>query len=276
MVSFKHYKQRIADFYNARKDYDDDTPHGQTLTRKQRALTLFEYTNLQAGQSVLDAATGTGNIAIQAAEIVGANGSVIGIDVATDLLAIAQKKIQAANLHNIELIEIDVEQYESESNRFDAIYCSFAIVLFADIPAILERWYRFLKPAGFVAFTASSEDSYLTPAIVDACAQNNVALPNLHSTLGTIDRCEQILRNIGFENIRIYPRQLGVYLTVEQAKNRWNGRLWFHPDDPLPDLDAETIHKIKAAYDAKIESLATAQGVWHEELIFYTVANKPS
>ncbi len=276
MPMLNDYKQRIVNFYNSRKDYDDDRPHGQVLTRKQRAIALFEYTDLQIGQSVLDAATGTGNIAIQAAEIVGENGSVIGIDIAAVLLAIAQQKIQSANLSNIKLIEIDVEQYESQPNQFDAIYCSFAIVLFANIPAVLEKWYRFLKPGGFVAFTASSEDSYLTPAIVDACAQNNITLPNLHFTLGTIDRCEQILSKIGFETIRVHPRQLGVYLTVEQAKNRWNGQFWLHPDDPLPSLDAKTVQNLKAAYDANIESLATDRGVWHEELIFYVVAHKPN
>ncbi|MBW4638641.1 MAG: methyltransferase domain-containing protein, partial [Gloeocapsa sp. UFS-A4-WI-NPMV-4B04] len=37
----------------------------------------------------MDVATGTGNIAIEAAKKVGANGSVLGIDIAVALLKIA-------------------------------------------------------------------------------------------------------------------------------------------------------------------------------------------
>ncbi|OUL18313.1 methyltransferase, partial [Nostoc sp. T09] len=30
------------------------------------------------------------------------------------------------------------------------MYCSFAIVLFSNIPKVLENWYRFLKSGGFI------------------------------------------------------------------------------------------------------------------------------
>lgn len=263
------YKQQVASFYNARTNYDNAVTY-------DRAVHLFERTRLQSGQSVLDAATGTGNIAIKAAEIVGANGSVIGIDIATDLLKIAQQKIQAKQLTNIQLIEIDVEDYQAESNQFDAIYCSFAIVLFPNIPAVLANWYRFLKPGGFVAFTCSSENSYLAPAIVESCARNGVDLPNLHVPLGTPERCELVLGQAGFEQTSIHPRQLGTYLSVEQAQNRWNGRFWLHADNPLLALASEQIDRIKATYDRAIANLAIQDRVWHEELIYYVVASKPS
>ncbi|MBE9012943.1 hypothetical protein IQ250_22335 [Pseudanabaenaceae cyanobacterium LEGE 13415] len=53
------YEQQIIDFYNARTNYDND------ITR-YRAFALFDYAIPQVGQSVLDVATGTGNIAIEA------------------------------------------------------------------------------------------------------------------------------------------------------------------------------------------------------------------
>ena len=146
------YKQEVTNFYNARTNYDNDAT-------RNRAIALFDYTTLCSGQFILDIATGTGNIAIEAAKKVGANGSVIGIDIAAELLKIAHQKIQAQNLSNVQLIEADAEMYQVNANQFDAIYCSYAIVLFPNLPAIFHNWYHFLKPGGFIAFTCSSQDS---------------------------------------------------------------------------------------------------------------------
>lgn len=262
------YKQEVTNFYNTRTNYDNDAT-------RNRAIALFDYTTLCSGQFVLDVATGTGNIAIEAAKKVGANGFVSGIDIAVELLKIAQQKIQAENLSNVQLIEADAETYQAEANQFDAIYCSYAIVLFPNLPAILHNWYHFLKPGGFIAFTCSSQDSYFTSLIVEACAKHGITLPNLHEPLGTRERIQSLLTQAEFSQIEIDPRQLGTYLTLEKAQNRWNGQFWLHPNNPLRELDLEKIRQIKASYDDGIAALETEQGVWHEELIYYVVARKP-
>ncbi|QKQ73998.1 class I SAM-dependent methyltransferase [Nostoc sp. TCL240-02] len=262
------YKQEVIDFYNARTNYDNDAT-------RNRAIALFDYATPFPGQSVLDVATGTGNIAIQAAKKVGASGSVIGIDIATELLKITQQKIQAENLSNVQLIEVDAEAYQPESNEFDAIYCSYAIVLFPNIPTILGSWYRCLKSGGFIAFTCSSEDSYLALSIVEACAKHGITLPNLHEPLGTPDRIQHVLTQAKFNQIEIHPQQMGTYLGLEKAQSRWNGQFWLHTDNPLRELKPEKIRQIKASYDDEIAALETEQGVWHEELIYYVVARKP-
>lgn len=208
------YKQEVINFYNARTNYDNDVTYN-------RAVALFDYTTLFPGQWVLDVATGTGNIAIEAAKKVGNIGCVIGIDIATELLKIAQQKIQAENLSNVQLIEVDAETYQPESNEFDAIYCSFAIVLFPNISKVLKNWYRFLKSGGFIAFTCSSEDSYLALSIIQACAKHGIRLPNLHKPLGTPERIQQLLTQINFTQIEIHPRQLGTYLSLETSQSRW-------------------------------------------------------
>lgn len=262
------YKQEVTNFYNARTNYDNDAT-------RNRAIALFDYTTLCSGQFVLDVATGTGNIAIEAAKKVGANGSVIGIDIAVELLKIAQQKIQAENLSNVQLIEADAETYQTEANQFDTIYCSYAIVLFPNLPVILHNWYHFLKPGGFIAFTCSSQDSYFTSPIIEACAKHGITLPNLHEPLGTRERIRSLLTQAKFSQIEIYPRQLGTYLTLEKAQNRWNGQFWLHLNNPLRELEPEKIRQIKVSYDDGLAALETEQGVWHEELIYYVVARKP-
>jgi arsenite methyltransferase len=261
------YKQEIINFYNGRTNYDNDV----TLNR---AIALFDYVTPSPGQSVLDVATGTGNIAITSAQKVGPSGYVIGIDIATELLKIAQQKIQAENLSNVRLIEVEAEAYQPESDKFHAIYCSYAIVLFPNIPKILENWYRCLKFDGFIAFTCSSENSYLAFSIVEACAKNGITLPNLHEPLGTPERIQHLLTQAKFDQIEIHPRQMGTYLSLEKAQSRWNGQFWLHIDNPLRELTPQKICQIKASYDKEIAALETEQGVWHEELIYYVVARK--
>lgn len=263
----KDYKQKIANFYNARTDYDNDHT-------RDRALRLVEYSPLKVGDSVLDVATGTGIVALAAAQIVGTEGHVIGIDIATDLLAQAKQKVAASNLQNIDLIEIDAEEYEFESEQFDAILCSSAIVLLTDIPHSLQHWYRSLKLDGFVAFSCYSATSFLTPAIAQACEMNGLPLPEINKTLGTPERCQQLLTQTGFSAINIQTEHRGSYLTVEQAKNRWDGKTWLHPNEPFSQLTPDQVQHLKADYDRLIESLETEDGVWDEQTTFFVVAQK--
>ncbi len=259
------YKQRVASFYNSRPDYDNE------VTR-ERALRLINYAPPQPGQQILDVATGTGNVAIAAAQIVGFNGHVIGIDIATELLNLAKQK--SVELQNLEWIEADAETIAFAPEQFDGIYCSYAIVLLADIPLVLQKWFRYLKSDGFLAFNSFSETSFPTPIISQACDRCGISLPNLHIPLGTPERIRQVLGETGFHTVEIHTEQRGSYRSLEDAKNRWNGEFWLHPDDPFVGLESEQIQQLKREFDAIVETLVTAQGVWDEGTTFFVVAHK--
>jgi arsenite methyltransferase len=259
------YKQRVASFYNSRIDYDNPVTH-------ERALRLVEYAPPQPGQQILDVATGTGNVAIAVSQMVGSNGHVIGIDIATELLNQAKQK--SVELQNLEWIEADAEMIEFAFDQFDGIYCSYAIVLLADISHTLQKWFRYLKSSGFLAFTSFSETSFLTPTISQACDRCGVSLPNLHIPLGTPERIRQLLGEAGFHMVEIYSEQRGTYRSLDEAKDRWNGQFWLHPDDPLVGLEPARIQQLKYEFDAIVETLVTDQGVWDEGTTFFVVAHK--
>ncbi len=263
------YQQRVTSFYTNRTNYDNTHTH-------DRAIRHLQFAPPHPGQAILDVATGTGFVAIAASEIVGSSGSVIGIDITTAFLAQAQAKIDQANIQNIQLIEIDEAAYVPNPLQFDRIYCSSAIVIFPNIPATLDRWHHWLKPDGAICFSAHSEDSFFTPLIRQACSSQGIELPNLHYPLGMIERCHTVLTNAGFHNIAIDVVDFGKWLTIDAAKNFWNGRTWFHADDPLPNCDATTLDAIKADFDRQVEQQATAQGLWQENLTFYVSAHKPA
>ncbi len=263
------YQQRITTFYTNRTDYDNDRTH-------DRAIRHLQYAPPQPGQTILDVATGTGFVAIAASQIVGSQGSVIGIDITAAYLAQAQAKINQAQIQNIQLIEIDEADYKPASEKFDRIYCSSAIVIFPNIAATLARWYHWLKPFGAICFSAHSENSFFTPLIVQACRSQGVELPNLHQPLGTIERCHTMLTNARFHNIEVDIVDLGKWMSIDEAKAFWNGRTWFHAEDPLPDCSSTTLDAIKADFDRQVEQQATDRGIWHENLTFYISAHKIS
>lgn len=267
MTILNPYQQEIKAFYDARTSYDNDFTY-------RRAIPLVELAQLQSGQQILDVATGTGIIAIAAAEKMGAEGKVIGVDFSPGMLNQARQKIAAVGLQNIELIEADAETITFEVESFDAVFCATAIVLLKDIPAALRNWYNYLKPGGIVAFSCWSATSFFTPVIMKLCAKYGFELPNLHELLGSSERCYNLLQEIGFQDIDIKTEQFGSYLSLDDAKNYWKGK-WLHANGhPLLQLSTEQIEQLKAKFSTEIEKLVTDKGVWHETTTFFVTGRK--
>jgi len=267
MTILNEYKQEILDFYQARTSYDNDFTY-------RRAIPLVELAQLQPGQHILDVATGTGIVAIAASEVVGSEGKVIGVDFTPGMLEQARRKIEAAGLENIELIEADAEAIAFEEERFDAIFCATAIVLLSNIPAALQNWYRWLKNGGVVAFSCWSTTSFFTPVITKVCAKYGFSLPNLHEPLGNPEKCYTLLQEIGFHDIAIKTEQYGSYLSLDEAKNYWKGKWLYANGHPLLHLSEAQIEQLKAEFQVEIETLATEQGVWHENTTFFVIGKK--
>lgn len=264
----QQYKQEVIDFFNSRTTYDNDYTIG-------RALPLLDLVPLQKKQKVLDLATGTGIIAIPAAQMVGNEGKVIGVDFSSGMLTQAQKKIDEFNLQNIELIEADAEYIDFDDESFDIIFCSTAIVYFRDIPAALSKWYRFLKKGGVVAFSCCSEESCEALRIISTCAKYNISLFNINEPTGTPEKCRNIIAEAGFKDIKVKSQQFGFYRSLEQVK-QWNGG-WFHPrENPLLQVSSEQMAELKAEYCQQIEALSTEQGIWYEHMAFFVTARKCS
>ena len=160
----ENYKQQIIDFFNARTTYDSEGKG-----HPENAKRFLEFISVEPSQTILDIATGTGSVAIPAAKIVAPKGSVIGVDMSTGMLAQAKAKIKAEDVKNIELIEADIELIDFNNEQFDLICCCSAIVYISDIPALLNKCYRWLKPGGCLAFTSSNKGSHLSEVKVKVC-----------------------------------------------------------------------------------------------------------
>jgi demethylmenaquinone methyltransferase / 2-methoxy-6-polyprenyl-1,4-benzoquinol methylase len=111
------------------------------LWRKKLVRILKE----QQPKSVLDVATGTGDLAITASKI-NSEISIIGVDIAKGMLEIGQRKIHEKKLTNqIQLLYGDSENLPFEDAKFDAAMVAFGVRNFENLDLGLSEMYRVLN-----------------------------------------------------------------------------------------------------------------------------------
>ena len=98
---------------------------------------------------VLDAATGTGEVAIEIKKQ-HPESRIIGIDFAPSMLEIGVKKIRAAGTGSMLLAAGDICNLPFEDNRFHAITISFGIRNVENRPKGIMEFYRVLRPGGLL------------------------------------------------------------------------------------------------------------------------------
>ena len=97
---------------------------------------------------ILDVATGTADLAIEAATRLKPK-SIIGIDIAEDMLQIGREKIAKGYLDKVITLEKgDSEKINFPDNTFDAVIVSFGVRNFEHLEIGLSEIHRVLKPAG--------------------------------------------------------------------------------------------------------------------------------
>lgn len=158
----------IKDTYNPRADVYDDGTQGNF--HRSLADDLIKAAHLQPGATVLDLACGTGLVTIPAKEAVGPHGTVIGIDVAAEFMAVGMKKRSPGG--EIRWIEHDVQDLSGveglEKGSVDVIFCCSAFVLLRPpFEKVLEGWAEYLKPGGLILFDVPGAATQLTHLLAE-------------------------------------------------------------------------------------------------------------
>jgi ubiquinone/menaquinone biosynthesis C-methylase UbiE len=150
MLPVDDAKKRAAATYNAAADFYD---HPTNTFWEHYGRRTVEHLRLPAGARVLDVCCGSGASAIPAAEAVGPGGSVIGVDLAENLLELAHTKARQCDLTNIEFHSGDMTDLPFPDNSFDAVVCVFGIFFVPDMEAALRELSRVTHTGGRVAVT---------------------------------------------------------------------------------------------------------------------------
>lgn len=113
---------------------------------RRKMISYLDYKNEE--RSVLDIATGTGDVAIRIAREC-PNTKITGLDISANMLKVAEKKIAKYKLTDqIDFIEGDAENLPFEDNRYDGITVAFGVRNFEHLKAGLKELHRVTKDNG--------------------------------------------------------------------------------------------------------------------------------
>lgn len=160
--------------------------------------------SLAPGEVVLDLGSGGGLDVLLAAQRVGVEGYVYGLDMTDEMLAVARRNAEKAGATNVEFLKGDIEHIPLPGNTVDVIISNCVINLSPDKGQVLGDAFRVLKPGGRLAVSDIVIDGDLSGLPVSE-EQIRSALSWAGCIAGalTIDEYRRLLTEAGFSDIRV-------------------------------------------------------------------------
>ena len=155
--------------------------------------------SLKPGETVVDLGSGGGFDCFLAANEVGKDGKVIGVDMTPDMISKARNIAQEANIDNVEFRLGEIEHLPVADNSADIIMSNCVINLSPDKQSVYKDAFRALKPGGRLAISdilATRELPFEVkndPALHSACVAG----------AATIESTVAMLEQTGFRDITI-------------------------------------------------------------------------
>jgi SAM-dependent methyltransferase len=110
---------------------------------------ILAEAGIRPGMRVLDLGCGAGDAAFVAADLVGPDGSVVGVDRSPDALARARLRARQRGLVQVQFVEGDIPE-PAPGGPFDAIIERVVLLWVPDPAAVLRRQATVLRPGGLV------------------------------------------------------------------------------------------------------------------------------
>lgn len=108
----------------------------------------WQMGRLEPGGRVLDLGSGAGTDSLIAAQMVGPNGSVTGIDMTPAMLAKAREAAAEMGVTHAEFVEAEAELLPFADESFDVVISNGVIDLIPDKDAVFAELQRVLTPGG--------------------------------------------------------------------------------------------------------------------------------
>ncbi len=243
---------------------------------------LVELADLKPGTPVLDLASGRGAVLFPAAETVGPEGTVSGIDLAPAMVAETAAELARREISNARIVEMDAEKLNFPDASFEVVLCGFGLSFFPRPAQALAEVYRVLKPGGLFGATgwAASDPRWSWLAEVglrpSAAGRPGGSNPGSSSSSGSSTTpaenrrphhgggtawLQTALAEIGFADYRLVEEEAD--FTFQDA-NEWWAAEWSHgARGCLERLDPASLERAKIAAFARLEAQKEPDGLLH-------------
>ena len=135
---------------------------------------LLRDAGLFTGMKVLDIGSGAGDVTFAAAELVGSEGEVLGVDMNPEILETARTRAQAAGLANVQFVAGDAQTL-GLPNDFDALIGRLVLMYLPNPVDTLKQLATRLRPGGIVAFQEVDFTTYSSIARPETPMMNQLA-----------------------------------------------------------------------------------------------------
>jgi len=117
----------------------------------------LEVAQLRPGERVLDVGCGCGLTTITLAKRVGAEGSVVGIDISAPMLESARQRRLSARVENATFLNADAQTRDLSNLEVDLVFSRFGVMFFAEPVVAFRNLRTALRPGGRLAFACWRE-----------------------------------------------------------------------------------------------------------------------
>jgi ubiquinone/menaquinone biosynthesis C-methylase UbiE len=124
---------------------------------------MLRSAGIGAGMHVLDIGCGAGDVSFLVSALVGAEGSVTGVDLDGDAIAVAGQRRAAQGITNISFRQADARSLDS-GRLFDAAVGRFVLMFMPDPTEALRVFAERVRPGGMLAFCEQVASVTAAPA----------------------------------------------------------------------------------------------------------------
>ena len=192
--------------------------------------------DLKPGEVVLDLGSGGGIDCFLAAQQVGPEGQVIGLDMTTDMIKLARRNAKKVGATNVEFRYGEMEEIPLPDESVDVIISNCVINLSPDKDAVFGEAFRVLRPGGRMMVSDMVVNGELSPAIrsqLDAWAG---------CVAGALKESDYVnkIRAAGFGEVEILSRD---YIPVGQVAESEEVQeiVMVGPDGPVESADVKAM-----------------------------------
>lgn len=229
----------------------------------RHADTVIRELRIRPGDRLLDVATGTGKVAIRAAEAAGASGWVAGVDVSPAMIHVARAKRMSPS---IRYAVMDARRLGFRDASFDGLACAFGLTFMRpNVVHVVREMRRVLRPSGLLV-VATFADGAFSP-LLDSflAALEGVGVPRPRPTSPRwmlLDRRRHLaraLRRGGLTRTRTFRSETtSMLLEPDDFWTVLNGTAW---RSALGRLPADVSAQVRDALVRGFEAVRDREGV---------------
>lgn len=219
-------KEQVAEMFNNISKRYDLLNHvlsmGIDILWRKKAVRMLKPFSPKV---ILDIATGTGDFAIESANL--KPDKIFGVDISKGMLNVGRKKIVDKKLDNVIEMQLgDSENLSFEDNYFDAVTVAFGVRNYENLKLGLSEMFRVMKPGGHVVIIEFSKPSKfpvkqvynfyfkaILPTIGKLVSKDQSAytyLPESVSAFPYGQKFIDIMKEVGFKETKAIPLTLGI------------------------------------------------------------------